>query len=94
MEKLILGFLLALGLTLLVLGAVILGSLNTLKKNTNLDSPDVLKTNADNVSKSSVGVLVIGVIFTIIAGFGLFRHSATATVGLPTAKQSFRRYYF
>ena len=91
MEKLILGFFLALGLTLLILGAVILGSLNTIKNNTTLDSTDVLRTNTENVSKSSVGVLVIGVIFTVIAGFGLFRHSASA---IPTAKQSFRRYYF
>ncbi len=92
MEKLVLGFFLALGLTLLILGAVILGSLNTIKNNTTLDSTDVLRTNTENVSKSSVGVLVIGVIFTVIAGFGLFRHSASAAI--PTAKQSFRRYYF
>jgi hypothetical protein len=93
MEKLIFGFFLALGITLLVLGAVNLGSLNNIKKNTNLDTPDVLKSNSENISKSSVGVLVIGVIFTVISAFGLFRHSATASLA-PPAKQSFRRYYF
>jgi len=92
MEKLIFGFFLALGITLLVLGAVILASFNNIKKEKTLDSP-LSETNSDNLSKSTIGVIVIGVIFTVIAGFGLFRHSATAAISTAT-KQSFRRYYF
>ena len=93
MEKLIFGFFLALGITLLVLGAVILGSLNNIKKDVSLDSPTSVKTDATNITNSSTGVLVIGVIFTVISAFGLFRHSASAALAAP-AKQSFRRYYF
>jgi hypothetical protein len=95
MEKLILGFFLALGIVLLVLGTIILASFNELKDNAKIDdSQAVIKKDSTNLKNSSIGVIVIGVIFTVIAGFGLFRHTATATVGLPTAKQSFRRYYF
>jgi len=94
MEKLILGFFLALGIVLLVLGAIILSSFNELKDNAKLDdSQAVIKKDSTNLKNSSVGVIVIGVIFTVIAGFGLFRHSASSTLASP-AKQSFRRYYF
>ena len=94
MEKLIYGFFLALGLTLLILGSIILGSFNNISKDT-VDDKD-----ENNISRSSVGVIVIGIIFTLFSGFGIYRLYRKANPSLPAVpvmtapQQSFKRYYF
>lgn len=90
------GFFLALGLTLLILGSVILGSFNNINKDA-IDQKD-----EDNISRSSVGVIVIGIIFTLFSGFGIYRlyrkanPSLAAPIAFPAAapQQSFKRYHF
>ena len=97
MEKLMLVFFGALGIVLLVLGSIILGSFNNINKDA-IDQKD-----EDNLSRSATGVIVIGIIFTLFSGFGIYRLYVKSRPAIPAAipsipaaipQQAFKRYYF
>jgi len=79
------------GLFLLLMGAIILGSVNKLDKSCD-GTP---KTNA---KRTAIGVLVVGVLMFVLSLVALFVHhkgaAVMAKISIPPQGQSMRRYYF
>jgi hypothetical protein len=90
-------FFILLGLTILILGAVVKGSMDTANKQ--VTSPnDEFKTAETNISKSSIGLIIIGVIIFLFS-VGMFYGKVTGKhnvglAGLSSKMQGFKKYYF
>ena len=98
MEKIIFGFFTALGLVLLILGAVIRGSKDTASKKATSGQSSDFDTALKNIERSSNGIIVIGVFMFVLSGVMLFKHmkgSSLPSLSIPAVpQQTMRRYYF
>ena len=79
------------GLFLLIMGAIIVGSVNKLEKTDACKS-----TESKNAKNTGVGVLVVGILMFVLSLIALFVHHKGAAVmaKVSVPPQGMRRYYF